>query len=226
MCPMDRIQREHCRQTKFLNGLKNLVSHFPYPACIRNASCHFEFCNVFFNNKFLMGNTHAEQWFLQQSTDFLEVVSRTEMETFLYRDSHFVIEDAFIKDEFWNICFHLYSCYSEDYVVWSFVKSLKIRSVTTVEPYTSADMYNIMNELRDRSKPVKWNAFNLYAGGLSHSCISGMLNISPGSSKNYASQVCELFSKNDRDELILSLHQSGVFYKVYNNVFQLIKKYG
>lgn len=224
MYEQNRIQSNDIRQTKSLKTLKEVVKNFSFPACIRNTDGKFVFSNNCFREKFLPSHTQIETWFSFQSTEFLKVTSRTEMDVFLYSDSQFIVEDIFIDNEFWSVSFHLYPFPSEKYVVWSFIKSVKIN-------YLSSEKINLpiresicMDKFRENcNKPAKWHTFNLYSGGFSHACIARTLNISEGTSKNYSAEAREFFSKSDRDELIMYLHRSGVFYRVFNSIMQIIK---
>lgn len=224
MYEQNSIKNNDIGQTKFLYTLQEVVSNFSFPACIRNASGNFVFSNSTFREKFLQPPIQIETWFSCQSADFQEVTSRTEIDAFLFIDSHFIVEDIFINNEFWSVCLHLYPFHNEKYVVWSFIKSVKINYLITEKNAILIRNSERIDKFRDVcNKSAKWKAFNLYSGGLSHDCIARMLNISEGTSKNYSAEVRDFFSQNDRDELIISLYRSGVFYRIYNNILQLIK---
>ncbi|EKB5322709.1 hypothetical protein OOL41_004733 [Salmonella enterica] len=223
----NRIQSNASRQTDSLTILQEVVKHFHFPACIRNSSGNFLFSNPCFHEKFMPDYPAIESWFSCQSADFLKVTSQTEVDVFLNSDSHFIVEDVLINDDFWSISFNLYNFPDQNYIVWSFNKSVKINYLFANNNSSSSLNYKIIDDFRSSiHKSVKWHAFNLYSGGLSHACISSILNISEGTSKNYGSEFLDFFSKRDRDELIVSLYRSGQFYRLYNNISQLIKNTG
>ncbi len=224
MCSMDRREREHRRQFNSLNELKKSLNHFPYPACIRNFSGYFESCNSFFHEVFLCDKQSPEEWFMLQSVDLIEMLSKTEIDVFLQKKSQFIIDGVFINNEFWTISIHLFSNEDENYAIWTFFKSVNIRYIADIRDVHFGELNSLLNKLESKCRPEKWNAFNLYASGLSHTSISRMLKIPLGSSKNYASQICNFLESDDRDKLIISLYHSGLYYKIYNNVKQIIKK--
>ena len=85
MYPMDRIQQKHARQIDLLENLTAVIQDYPNPACIRDETGKFIFCNTLFHESFLTQDQSAEKWLLSQR-DFYELISVTEMEA--YRNEH------------------------------------------------------------------------------------------------------------------------------------------
>ena len=46
MYPMDRIQQKHARQIDLLENLTAVIQDYPNPACIRDETGKFIFCNM------------------------------------------------------------------------------------------------------------------------------------------------------------------------------------
>ncbi len=46
MYPMDRIQQKHARQIDLLENLTAVIQDYPNPACIRDETGKFIFCNT------------------------------------------------------------------------------------------------------------------------------------------------------------------------------------
>ncbi|EDK0995954.1 conjugal transfer protein TrbJ, partial [Salmonella enterica subsp. enterica serovar Kentucky] len=53
MYPMDRIQQKHARQIDLLENLTAVIQDYPNPACIRDETGKFIFCNTLFHESFL-----------------------------------------------------------------------------------------------------------------------------------------------------------------------------
>ncbi|WP_423811641.1 hypothetical protein, partial [Pseudomonas aeruginosa] len=62
-----------------------VIQDYPNPACIRDETGKFIFCNTLFHESFLTQDQSAEKWLLSQR-DFCELISVTEMEA--YRNEH------------------------------------------------------------------------------------------------------------------------------------------
>ncbi|HBB2318151.1 TPA: conjugal transfer protein TraJ, partial [Escherichia coli] len=94
MYPMDTIQQKHDRQIELLENLIVVINHFPNPACIRDKTGKFLFCNAWFHESFLTQTKSAEKWLLSQ-TDFCELISVTEMEAYRNENTHLnLVEDV------------------------------------------------------------------------------------------------------------------------------------
>ena len=96
MYPMDRIQQKHARQIDLLENLTAVIQDYPNPACIRDETGKFIFCNTLFHESFLTQDQSAEKWLLSQR-DFCELISVTEMEAYRNEHTHLnLVEDVFI----------------------------------------------------------------------------------------------------------------------------------
>ncbi len=103
MYPMDRIQQKHARQIDLLENLTAVIQDYPNPACIRDETGKFIFCNTLFHESFLTQDQSAEKWLLSQR-DFCELISVTEMEAYRNEHTHLnLVEDVFIQNRFWTI---------------------------------------------------------------------------------------------------------------------------
>ena len=103
MYPMDRIQQKHARQIDLLENLTAVIQDYPNPACIRDETGKFIFCNTLFHESFLTQDQSAEKWLLSQR-DFYELISVTEMEAYRNEHTHLnLVEDVFIQNRFWTI---------------------------------------------------------------------------------------------------------------------------
>ncbi len=60
MYPMDRIQQKHARQIDLLENLTAVIQDYPNPACIRDETGKFIFCNTLFHESFLTQDQSAE----------------------------------------------------------------------------------------------------------------------------------------------------------------------
>ncbi|HGY8727896.1 TPA: conjugal transfer protein TraJ, partial [Escherichia coli] len=95
MYPMDRIQQKHARQIDLLENLTAVIQDYPNPACIRDETGKFIFCNTLFHESFLTQDQSAEKWLLSQR-DFCELISVTEMEAYRNEHTHLnLVEDVF-----------------------------------------------------------------------------------------------------------------------------------
>ncbi len=108
MYPMDRIQQKHARQIDLLENLTAVIQDYPNPACIRDETGKFIFCNTLFHESFLTQDQSAEKWLLSQR-DFCELISVTEMEAYRNEHTHLnLVEDVFIQGNDSNLLIVFY----------------------------------------------------------------------------------------------------------------------
>ncbi|ELC8790415.1 conjugal transfer transcriptional regulator TraJ [Salmonella enterica] len=226
MYPMDRIQQERDRQINPLENLMVALQHFPNPACIRDISGKFLFCNDLFR-KFFLNKTHsAENWLLSQ-TDFCELISVTEMEAYRNEHTHLnLLEDVFIQNRFWTISVQLFENNLDGFVVWEFFDATHVHYTNNFKTRfpVDYDIIRCIEEIKDTSSIAssRTDVFYLYGSGLSHSVISKILNISIATSKNHASVIRSHFSVGNRDELILLLYKKKFIHNLVAKVMGII----
>ncbi|ENZ2930162.1 conjugal transfer transcriptional regulator TraJ [Salmonella enterica] len=226
MYPMDRIQQGHDRQINLLENLITVIQHFPNPACIRNVSGKFLFCNALFRELFLKETYSAEKWLLSQP-DFSELISITEMEVYRNEHTHLnLVEDIFIQNRFWTISVQFFYSKPDGIVVWEFFDATHVRHTNNYKPRFSGDydIKKLIETIRDISSVSSFrnDVFYLYSSGLSHSSISKILNISIATSKKHASFVCSHFSVCNRDELIILLYKKKVIQSLFDKMMGII----
>ncbi len=226
MYPMDRMQQKYDRQIELLENLMAVIQYFPNPACIRDDSGNFLFCNPLFQESFLMQDKNADQWLLSQ-TDFCELLSATEMDA--YRDKHThlnLIEDVFIENRFWTISMQSFPRESRNIILWQFYDGAHVRHKNSYNQkcFVSDDIREIIRRINDDSS-VSSNindVFYLYSTGISHGAIAKKLNISISTSRKHASLICDYFSVSNKDELISLLYNKKFIYYLYEKAMSII----
>ncbi|EGZ2402937.1 conjugal transfer transcriptional regulator TraJ [Escherichia coli] len=196
MYPMDRIQQKHTRQIDLLENLTAVIQDYPNPACIRDETGKFIFCNTLFHESFLTQDQSAEKWLLSQR-DFCELISVTEMEAYRNEHTHLnLVEDVFIQNRFWIIS------------IQSFLNGHR----------------NIIRRMSDDSSVSSYvnDVFYLYSTGISHNAIARILNISISTSKKHASLICDYFSVSNKDELIILLYNKKFIHYLYEKAMCII----
>ncbi|HGU4940324.1 TPA: conjugal transfer transcriptional regulator TraJ [Escherichia coli] len=226
MYPMDPIQQKHDRQIELLENLIVVINHFPNPACIRDKTGKFLFCNAWFHESFLTQTKSAEKWLLSQ-TDFCELISVTEMEAYRNENTHLnLVEDVFIQDKSWNISIQSFLNKNGDVILWQFYDATHIRHKDNYNQkyFVSDDIMKIIRRINDDSSVSSYvnDVFYLYGTGISHRTIAKILNISISTSKKHASIICDYFSVSNKDELIVLLYNKKFIHYLYEKAMRII----
>ncbi len=199
MYPMDRIQQKHARQIDLLENLTAVIQDYPNPACIRDETGKFIFCNTLFHESFLTQDQSAEKWLLSQR-DFCELISVTEMEAYRNEHTHLnLVEDVFIQNRFWTISIQSFLNGHRNIILWQFYDAAHVRHKDSYNQKTiiSDDIRNIIRRMSDDSSVSSYvnDVFYLYSTGISHNAIARILNISISTSKKHASLKREVLLK-------------------------------
>lgn len=153
MYPMDRIQQKHARQIDLLENLTAVIQDYPNPACIRDETGKFIFCNTLFHESFLTQDQSAEKWLLSQR-DFYELISVTEMEAYRNEHTHLnLVEDVFIQNRFWTISVQSFLNGHRNIILWQFYDAAHVRHKDSYNQKTivSDDIRNIIRRMSDDS---------------------------------------------------------------------------
>lgn len=179
MYPMDRIQQKHARQIDLLENLTAVIQDYPNPACIRDETGKFIFCNTLFHESFLTQDQSAEKWLLSQR-DFCELISVTEMEAYRNEHTHLnLVEDVFIQNRFWTISIQSFLNGHRNIILWQFYDAAHVRHKDSYNQKTivSDDIRNIIRRMSDDSSVSSYvnDVFYLYSTGISHNAIARIL---------------------------------------------------
>lgn len=226
MYPMDRIQQKHARQIDLLENLTAVIQDYPNPACIRDETGKFIFCNTLFHESFLTQDQSAEKWLLSQR-DFCELISVTEMEAYRNEHTHLnLVEDVFIQNRFWTISVQLFFRGNKNIILWQFYDAAHVRHKDSYNPKycVSDDIRRVIRKINDDSSVSSHvnDVLYLYSTGISHGSIAKILNISISTSKKHASIICDYFSVSNRDELILFLYDKKFIHYLYEKAMRII----
>ncbi len=226
MYPMDRIQQKHDRQIELLENMMAVIQDFPNPACIRDETGKFLFCNALFHESFLTQIQSAEKWLLSQP-DFCELISVTEMEAYRGEHTHLnLVEDIFIQNRFWTISVQLFFRGNKNIILWQFYDAAHVRHKDSYNPKycVSDDIRRVIRKINDDSSVSSYvnDVFYLYSTGISHGSIAKILNISISTSKKHASIICDYFSVSNKDELILFLYDKKFIHYLYEKAMRII----
>ncbi|HCU1786444.1 TPA: conjugal transfer transcriptional regulator TraJ, partial [Escherichia coli] len=169
MYPMDRIQQKHARQIDLLENLTAVIQDYPNPACIRDETGKFIFCNTLFYESFLTQDQSAEKWLLSQR-DFYELISVTEMEAYRNEHTHLnLVEDVFIQNRFWTISVQPFLNGHRNIILWQFYDAAHVRHKDSYNQKTivSDDIRNIIRRMSDDSSVSSYvnDVFYLYSTG-------------------------------------------------------------
>ncbi|WP_447309033.1 conjugal transfer transcriptional regulator TraJ [Escherichia coli] len=205
---LDRIQQKHARQIDLLENLTAVI-HYPNPACIRDETGKFIFCNTLFHS-FLTQDQSAEKWLLSQR-DFCELTV-TEMEAYRNEHTHLnLVEDVFMN-RFWTISVQSFLNGHRNIILWQY-DAAHVRHKDSYNQKTIvSDDINIIRRMSDDSSVSSYvnDVFYLYTG-ISHNAIARILNISISTSKKH-SLICDYFSVSNKDELIILLYNKIIYY--------------
>ncbi|EGO9655760.1 conjugal transfer transcriptional regulator TraJ [Escherichia coli] len=226
MYPMDRIQQKHARQIDLLENLTAVIQDYPNPACIRDETGKFIFCNTLFHESFLTQDQSAEKWLLSQR-DFCELISVTEMGAYRNEHTHLnLVEDVFIQNRFWTISVQSFLNGHRNIILWQFYDAAHVRHKDSYNQKTivSDDIRNIIRRMSDDSSVSSYvnDVFYLYSTGISHNAIARILNISISTSKKHASLICDYFSVSNKDELIILLYNKKFIHYLYEKAMCII----
>ncbi|HIB5996381.1 TPA: hypothetical protein ACWXCU_004646 [Klebsiella pneumoniae] len=227
------------KKKKKMKGSKNIYYHYiqevinlsTQPICIRENSGEFLICNKSFS-EFFLRELKLTEWLSSVDFEISHKLCELEIEAYSLDIGVVIEENIVVNGKMWDFIVTKLIIENNTITVWKF--SRIYRKIGMANRFSS----NILNAITSFKEIVaklnesQRNTLALYYLGASHNFISKILNISVGTSKNRILHIQNNIPIDNKDEIFIIIHVSGmslVFIKhvirlLSTNVNRLLKK--
>ncbi|MGE0968593.1 sigma factor-like helix-turn-helix DNA-binding protein (plasmid) [Klebsiella sp. WOUb02] len=218
---MDRIESQKLSQSEFFRNLQGLVRFSDQPTCLRLRCGNFLCRNSSFDHAFLK-SVDFNHWF--ESIEINTSLRLSALEAEIYADNKFVFveENLSINGFRWDVIIEKIFYMNTEATVWKFCH---IRRGAFLMSPRNTQFINQINDFKmaiSLLNDVQHETFALYILGASHQCISQVLNISVGTSKNRINRILALLPEQIRDDVFILAFASGVVVSLFRTANELL----
>ncbi|MCL2896805.1 conjugal transfer protein TraJ [Brenneria tiliae] len=212
-----KTKRRYCH---YMQKIINLSAH---PICIRESNGDFLICNHAFAETFLM-NLKLTEWLSNLDFETSHKLCDLEIEAYSLELGLVIEENIIINGISWDFFITKLNVGNVAISIWQFTRIY--RKIVLAKRFSSRIMETlttikaVVSDLNESQR----NNLALYYLGASHSLISKILNISIGTSKNRIRNIQNKIPIDDKEEIFIIIHISGLSILFVKQITNLINK--
>lgn len=205
----------------YYHYLQQVINLSADPICLRADSGQFLICNHSLTEK-LLGNLKLTEWLPTLDFETSYKLSALELELQTLDFGIIIEENINLRGHRWDFIISKLVVEGIVLTLWQFSTIYrKVVLKNTFSPGISAAidrLEKLVPELKDSHK----SNLTLYCLGASHGLIARILNISIGTSKNRIKRIQEKLMIEQKEELFVLFHISGLSVLLYKRTLQIL----
>ena len=210
-------------QKKCYNYLQQFINLSVDPICLRENSGEFLICNHSFTEK-LLGNLQLTEWLSTLDFETSYKLSALELEAHTLEFGIVMEENINLRGTQWDFIITKLIIDGIVMTIWQFSRIYrKVVLNNKFEPGLTAAI-DRLKQLVQELKESQLNNLTLYCLGASHNLIARILNISTGTSKNRIKSIQDRLLIENKEELFILFHVSGISVVLYKRTLQTLVK--
>lgn len=208
-------------QKNCYNYLQQFINLSVDPICLRENSGEFLICNHSFTEK-LLGNFKLTEWLSTLDFETSYKLSALELEAHALEFGIVMEENINLRGAQWDFIITKLIIDGIVMTIWQFSKIYrKVVLHNKFEPQLAAAI-DRLKQLVQELKESQRNNLTLYCLGASHNLIARLLNISIGTSKNRIKSIQDRLLIENKEELFILFHVSGISVLLYKRTLQTL----
>ncbi|MEC5319391.1 hypothetical protein VSX61_10635 [Brenneria populi subsp. brevivirga] len=227
----DKMNKKTENKNNYYRSIQEVINLSVHPICIRGNNGIFLICNRSFSESFL-DDLKLTEWLSNLDFETSHKLCDLEIEVYSLEVGIIIEENIIINGHTWDFIITKLTIENMVITVWEFSRIYrKIGSGKKFRPQIM-EAINILKTTISNLNESQRNNLALYCLGASHNLISKILNISVGTSKNRIRDIQNKLPINNKEDIFIIIHISGISFillkyiaqLITNNVNRLLKK--